>query len=423
VSSDDLLASLLAALDQRPDDHTLRLHVASQFLAADRSADALRQISQVLTRAPGLPQAITLLQQATAALAGETNGGEEHGRQAQPPEHFHPAPPAPASYDWLAAERDLGVVHHPFAEPAFVRHETPDDSPTSSFDIERPALTLADVGGMIDVKARLDSAFLTPMRNPELRKAFGKSLRGGLMLYGPPGCGKTFLARALAGELGARFMSVSLSDVLDMWIGSSERNVHEVFRAARQSAPCVVFLDEIDALGHKRSQLRGSAQRGSVNQLLIELDGATTDNEGVFVLAASNAPWDVDPALRRPGRLDRTVLVLPPDESARASILRSNLSQRPVSGVDIGKLVKHTDRFSGADLAHVVETAAERALSDSVRSGKIRPITMRDLTRAITEVRPSTGAWFETARNVAEFANTNGEYDDLLTYLKARRMI
>ena len=299
----------------------------------------------------------------------------------------------------------------------------PDEDPASAFDIERPTLTLSDVGGMHDVKARLDVAFLTPMRNPALRQAFGKSLRGGLMLYGPPGCGKTFLARALAGELGVRFTSVSLADVLDMWTGSSERNVREVFRAARQAAPCVLFLDEIDALGHKRSNMRGGTQRGSVNQLLTELDGATSDNEGVFVLAASNTPWDVDPALRRPGRLDRTVLVLPPDAEARAAILKYHLSQRPLSGVDIGKLVKRTDRYSGADLAHVVETAAERALSDSVRSGEIRPISQRDLMDALSEVRPSTGSWFETARNVAEFANTSGEYDDLLAYLKSQRLL
>lgn len=129
----------------------------------------------------------------------------------------------------------------------------------------------------------------------KLRRLYGKSLRGGLLLYGPPGCGKTFVARAVAGELGAKFLSVSVNDVLDMWIGNSERNMHEVFETARRQAPCVVFLDELDALGGKRSRTHSSGMRNTVNQLLTELDGVdAAANEGVFVLGATNVPWDVD---------------------------------------------------------------------------------------------------------------------------------
>jgi SpoVK/Ycf46/Vps4 family AAA+-type ATPase len=185
----------------------------------------------------------------------------------------------------------------------------------------------------------------------------------------------------------------------------------------------VLFLDEVDALGHKRSQMRGAAQRGSVNQLLTELDGVGSANDGVFVLAATNAPWDVDPALRRPGRLDRMVLVLPPDDEARAAILRTYLAQRPIANVDVGRLVRRTEHFSGADLAHLVDSAAERALADSVASGQVHPITDRELDAALKDVKPSTGAWFSTARNVAEFANDHGEYDDLLAYLKRRKLL
>jgi SpoVK/Ycf46/Vps4 family AAA+-type ATPase len=440
-----VIDSLLAALADRPDDVHLRMHVATLLLDAGRPVEALGQISQVLAANPADPQALTLLRRAGAALTGTPAPGviaPDSGivptpavppagdpMSDEPPPEVPPVTePSSGVFDWSAAESDLGPVDHPFAQPAFVddtgsNQDSSEGDPLSAYEVERPTLRLADVGGMDEVKARLDLAFLTPMRNPELRQAFGKSLRGGLMLYGPPGCGKTYLARALAGELGARFASVSLADVLDMWLGNSERNVHELFQAARRAAPCVVFLDEIDALGHKRSQIRGSAQRGSVNQLLTELDGVGSTNEGVFVLAASNAPWDVDPALRRPGRLDRTLLVLPPDADARAAILRSHLAQRPVTGIDVAKLVQRTDRFSGADLAHLVETAAERALTASVRSGTIQPITMGDLTAALSQVRPSTGAWFETARNVAEFANEHGEYDDLVDYLKRHRML
>jgi SpoVK/Ycf46/Vps4 family AAA+-type ATPase len=241
-------------------------------------------------------------------------------------------------------------------------------------DVERPSVTLADVGGLDDVKRRLEASFLGPMRNPELRAMYGKSLRGGLLLYGPPGCGKTFIARALAGELGARFVSIGLHDVLDMWLGESERNVHEIFEAARRAAPCVLFFDEVDALGQKRSHLARSAGRNVVVQLLNELDSTRDDNEGVFVLGATNQPWDIDPALRRPGRFDRMVLVLPPVAPARHAIAAYHLAGRPVEGVDLARVAARTDGYSGADIRLLCEAAAEEALADSVRTGRPRPI-------------------------------------------------
>ncbi len=345
------------------------------------------------------------------------------------------SPPPTPDFDWQAAEQEVGGI----VPPRFVAAEGGDgaglEAPlaadgrgdpgdASAWDIEAPgAVRLADVGGMQDVKDRLEAAFLAPMRNPELRKLFGKSLRGGLLLYGPPGCGKTFIARAVAGELGASFMSVSLSDVLDMYIGQSEQNVHDVFQTARRKAPCVVFLDELDALGAKRSRSHHSGLRNAVNQLLVELDGVDGQNEGVFVLAATNVPWDVDIALRRPGRLDRTLLVLPPDEPAREAILRYHLRERPIESVDLGKLVKATDGFSGADLAHVCESASETALLDSARTGTVRMIGMKDLLSAAKQIRPSTDPWFASARNVAMFANDGGTYDDLLAYLKKKRKL
>jgi SpoVK/Ycf46/Vps4 family AAA+-type ATPase len=261
------------------------------------------------------------------------------------------------------------------------------------------------------------------MRNPDLRRLYGKSLRGGLLLYGPPGCGKTFIARAVAGELGARFYPVSLVDVLDMYIGESERKLRAIFDTARENAPCVLFLDEVDAIGHKRTDLRGSGLRSVVQALLSELDGVSQNNDGVFVLAATNHPWDVDSALRRPGRFDRMLLVLPPDDAARQAVLRLHLRARPVENVDLKPLAKRTEGYSGADLAHVCETAAERAMADSVRTGAVRGIRQADLQAAIGEIRPSTGPWLEVARNVAQFANDSGTYDDLLAYLKKRRLV
>jgi SpoVK/Ycf46/Vps4 family AAA+-type ATPase len=282
---------------------------------------------------------------------------------------------------------------------------------------------LADVAGMTEVKQRLEAAFLAPMRNPELGRLYGKTLRGGLLMYGPPGCGKTFIARAVAGELGAAFMAVSFADVIDMFVGQSERNIHELFLLARRNAPCVLFLDEVDALGQKRSQLRNTPMRSAVNQLLLELDDVRASNDGVFLLAATNHPWDVDSALRRPGRFDRTLLVLPPDEGAREAIFRYHLRERPVAGVNLPRLASLTDGYSGADIAHICDTAAEHALMDSVQLETPRMIDQSDIEAAISELRPSLGPWFETARNVARFANEGGVYDDLAVYLRKHRLL
>jgi SpoVK/Ycf46/Vps4 family AAA+-type ATPase len=290
------------------------------------------------------------------------------------------------------------------------------------YDVETSSVLLADVHGMDDVKRRLEVAFLGPLRNPRLRGLYGKSLRGGLLLYGPPGCGKTFIAKAVAGEMGAKFISLSIVDVLNMYVGNSEQNLHQIFESARRNAPCVLFLDEIDALGHKRSSVNSSTMRTLGNQLLAELDGLDGNNEGVFVLAATNAPWDVDPALRRPGRFDRVILVLPPDRVARGPIVQYHLRERPVANIDLRKIVGATEDFSGADLAHLCESAAEHAMHDSIVSGEVRMIEQRDFDRALREVRPSTGPWMSAARNVAMFANESGTYDDLAAYLKKRKL-
>ncbi|GAA0634356.1 ATP-binding protein [Kutzneria viridogrisea] len=384
-----LIDSLLAAVRAAPTDTTLRTHLAQLLVTQGRNEEAISHIAVVLQQEPGSESARALMVQAMGA----------------------PVAPAP-EFDWQRAERELDLpVPTEFAEGA------------PAHEVARSTVRLADVGGMEQVKQRLEAAFLGPMRNPELRRMYGKSLRGGLLLYGPPGCGKTFLAKAVAGELGAGFLTVSLADVLDMWIGRSERNLREVFQLARRSAPCVLFLDEIDALGRKRTQLANSGMRNTVNQLLSEMDGADAENEGVFVLAATNHPWDVDPALRRPGRLDRTALVLPPDLPARVAIVRYHLRDRPIAGIDVTGIARRTEGYSGADLAHLCETAAERALLDSVRSGQPRMIDMPDLEAALRQVRPSLRPWFDTARNVALYANEGGQYDELVAYMKKHRLL
>ena len=330
----------------------------------------------------------------------------------------------PSRFDWDSAEEQVGGP-----APAFVQgreaelNEGTDPGGEDMWDVEASTLTLADVGGMQAVKDRLNMAFLAPLRNPEMRRLYGKSLKGGLMLYGPPGCGKTYIARALAGEMGASFVSITLTDILDQFIGNSEANLHSLFETARAHAPVVLFLDEIDAIGQKRSQVSSSGWRGVTNQLLTEMDGIDSGNEGVFILAATNVPWDVDPALRRPGRFDRSVAVLPPDEPARQSILRHHLGSRPVEGIDLAHLARQTNGFTGADLAHLADSAVEYAMMDSMRTGTVRMVTMKDFKRALRQVRPSAGPWFSTARNIVAYGNRDGQYDDLAAYMRANKLL
>jgi AAA+ superfamily predicted ATPase len=442
-----LLASLRRAVEAMPSDVALRLHLATMLIEAGQRDEGIREVGVILQLDPANTDALALISGSTGDLAASNpdaaagpsaglpavsdSGGQEFDWRAAESELADVLPPRFVGPDGAAADGGLadGGDGGEAADSGARNATAPDDRAASgggtngAFDAESAGLRLADVAGMQDVKQRLEAAFLAPMRNPELRRLYGKSLRGGLLMYGPPGCGKTFIARAVAGELGARFLAVSFADVVDSMLGQSERNIHEIFEIARRNAPCVVFLDEVDAIGQKRTQLRHTPMRAVVNQLLLELDDVSGGNEGIFLLAATNHPWDVDSALRRPGRFDRTLLVLPPDQSARAAIFRFHLRDRPVERVSLDKLAKLTDGYSGADIAHICESAAELALLDSVRRGEPRMIGQQDLETAAADIRPSLGPWFDAARNVALFANEGGAYDDLAAYLKKRRML
>jgi len=420
-----VLAALVKALEADPDSIPIRLHLAELLLDGGGESAAMDHVLQVLNRDPTNVAAIALAVRAADALGDGSRAAAyrkllaslQSSSETAPP-RVVPTPPPPPPAEEPPRPTPAGS-----SEPEAVPVSAEPDH-RGWWEVEVSGVTLADVGGMEDVKRRLHVALIGPMRNPELRQAYKKSLRGGLMLYGPPGCGKTFIARATAGELGAKFLSVGLAEVLDMWLGASERHVQEIFNTARRNAPCVVFLDELDAIGQKRSNLRSSpSQRGIVNQLLSEMDGFAGGNEGVFVLGATNHPWDVDSALLRPGRFDRVALVLPPDRPAREAILHGNLKERPVADIDVAWLAQHTEQFSGADLVHLCETATEQAMEESLMTGRVRNIGMGDFRTALKEVKPSTRAWFETARNYAMFANEGGAYDDLLVYMRQQRMV
>lgn len=414
-----VILAMQAAVENEPNNIALRLHLSTLLIEDGQFEESLRHSQVVLTQEPTNLDALEKAANSAEKL-GDLAKADSYRKLSKALKGETERPP-------IIPQRSANFEKDEWAD---ILEDEPLKIPQGDgfeenffFESERPDLRLEDVAGMEKVKKRLNLAFLAPLKNPEMMKLYGKSLRGGLLLYGPPGCGKTFIARAVAGELGASFITVGLSDVLDMWIGSSEKNIHDLFERARRNAPCVLFFDELDALGRKRSLSRTS-NHGAINQLLSELDGVSQQNDGVFVLAATNHPWDVDTALRRPGRLDRTLLVLPPDALAREAVLNFHLRGRPIDGtVDVGAIAKHSHEFSGADLAYLVESAAEFAMEESIETGKVRSIAQNDFKKALREVRSSTRPWFEIAKNYALFANDGGIYDDLLEYLKELRMI
>ncbi|MGY2133515.1 AAA family ATPase [Hymenobacter sp. HD11105] len=406
-----------AGLRQAPTDADLQLGLAATYAGLQKTSAAFVVVEELLNAQPEharghLLHARLLLQTgqltpareayATALRFNPTLDDAELATQLQErqraPSHGGPALEMPPSPGFAVDEQAL------FA------------------GLEKPKIKFADVGGMEAVKEEIRLKIIHPLQFPDLYKAYGKATGGGLLLYGPPGCGKTHLARATAGEVQASFINVGINDILDMWLGNSEKNLHQIFELARLQAPCVLFFDEVDALAANRHDLRQSAGRTVINQFLAELDGATSANDGVLIMAATNAPWHLDSAFRRPGRFDRIVLVTPPDEAARAAILEILLRDKPLAAnLNLPPIAAKTAGLSGADLRAVVDVAIETRLRESMRQCRPLPIEQNDLLGAIKQVRASTKEWFATAKNYALYSNEGGVYDDILVYLGIKK--
>lgn len=286
------------------------------------------------------------------------------------------------------------------------------------FFLEKPSISFDDVGGMENLKQEIDLKIIKPLEHADLYAAYGKKVGGGLLMYGPPGCGKTYIAKATAGEINANFISVGISQILDSLLGRSEKNLTYIFELARRNTPCVLFFDEVDALAASRSDMRGSAGRHVINQFLSELDGLDADNEGILVIGATNAPWHLDAAFRRPGRFDRIIFVPPPDNISKEKILEIILRNKPCEKIDFKKVIEFTKGFSGADLNAVVDMAVEQILLSAIKTGSPKPITTYDLIAAAKKHNASTRDWFNTAKNYAMFSNESGLYNDVLKYIK-----
>lgn len=403
------LKLLPADLEQWNDAPALKLVAARLCLAA---GDA----SRALQLAEGTEPAARMLKaQALAAL--------ERLKEAQV--EYRAAVEANPALEDMALWRRLtvSVVDFPNTEGRprlrVISNDNTDQSEVVRLLVpEKESLTFDDIGGLDELKKTIHKKIILPYQKPGLFQRFRKKVGGGVLLYGPPGCGKTLLARATAGECKATFFNVAISDVLDMYIGESERKLHALFEQARAQAPAVMFFDEVEALGGKRSNTREATSSKLVSQFLSEMDGFNNDNHGVLILAATNVPWSVDSAFRRPGRFDRVLFVPPPDRPARESMLKMMMKDRPMTeDIDFAFLAKSTSGFSGADLGELVESAADEAIEESISSGAEQLICDRHFKQALKEVRATTLEWLTTARNYARYANEGNQYDEVLAFL------
>ena len=304
--SSDYIAGLRAALAAAPNNITLRLLLAKTLGEANLFDQAAAEYQTASSTEPNNFEAAlglgkTLLQlnqakEARPALALAVTLNEAHAEA-----HLLYAQALSAAGDFGEAfvQQGIAVKLDPTLKVKLTNNQPSAISDqqlatgTANTNIvtkERTGITFEDVGGMEGVKERIRLSIIYPIQRPEIYKAYGKKAGGGLLLYGPPGCGKTYIARATAGEVKAEFIYVGLNDVLDMYLGESERKLHAVFESARRQSPAVLFFDEVDAIGNSRMNLRNSAGRNLVNQFLNEMDGMQGDNEGLLILGATNAP-------------------------------------------------------------------------------------------------------------------------------------
>ena len=430
--TDAAFETLLSRLDRAPENVTVRLAVIRRAVDLKLDSRALDLAFDLQPEDVATPDDRTLVAQVFARAGLDEDAALwGHDMCQDPPAAQDPTPivSVDEAFDAIDAELDADMAAaEQRAEDAVADDSTAAENVVSLHVFDRhdgrhaddaEEMTFADVGGLDHVKRDIERRIIAPFKQSSLLSRFKKKSGGGVLMYGPPGCGKTMIARATAGECGARFQAVAISDILDPYWGVAEQRLSAIFEKARNATPTILFFDEIDALGAKRSGNVAAHVSQMVSHFLAEMDGVKQRNDGVLVLAATNIPWAMDSAFLRPGRFDRLFFVPPPDAPARDAILRLELADRPaVPNLNFKAITQATSGYSGADLAQIVEFAADEAIDATLRQGREVPIDQSMLELAARNVRASTTDWLTTARNHATYANESGRYDDVLDFLK-----
>ena len=385
-----------------------RLGLAHVLALSGRGSEAVVRLEAMVSEQPRNARAQMLL-----ARVHLTEGDVREARAA-----YRKAREIDPTASDAGLEKELGVERRRVAEGAMPQINSPmgedvddpadpfagfdddfanfeDDDAFDSDDIERPCVKFDDVAGHDAVKKELSMVFVHPLAHPDLFRSYGKFAGGGVLLYGPPGCGKTLLAQATAGEAGSKLLVVRPHQVLDMYIGNSEKNLHQVFQMARENAPIVLFFDEVEALATDRRETRATVPRSLIHQFLTELDSCSQTAERVLVVAATNAPWLVDSAFRRAGRFDRSLYVPPPDDTGRALLLRMLAREKPVGTIDFERIAALTEGFTGADLVRLFERVVEDALFKAMEGSTLVPLDTEGFLQALPHIHPSAPAWQE----------------------------
>lgn len=287
---------------------------------------------------------------------------------------------------------------------------------------QKPSIKFTDIAGLEMVKENIKEAIVYPFKYPEEYKYFGVKPGGGILLYGPPGCGKTMLAAAAAAECDATFINLKVSDIKDKYVGESEKNVREVFNVARSYDRAILFFDEIDSLAGERSGSREGHEVSLVSELLAQMDGLEAKDavRKYLVLAATNRPWDVDIALRRPGRFDTTVFVPHPDFESRRKILELSLKGKPISSsVELDEITRETEGYASAEIVAMCQVAAKIPLRERIKEKKPRrQLAMADFKQALKEQRTVLTSWYAKAAKELVGSDQVDMFGDLIEAAK-----
>ncbi len=284
--------------------------------------------------------------------------------------------------------------------------------------IKKSDILFKDIGGLEELKEEIRFKIIEPLQHPGLFAYYGKKMGGGILMYGPPGCGKTLIAQATANEAHATFFHVKSSDLKSKYVGETEKNIAELFEKARKHQPSIIFFDEFEALGADRTAAQHAHEISSVAQLLTEMDGMGTKDQKILLLAATNEPWAIDPALRREGRFGETLFIPPPDVIAREQVLRVHMKGRPLSkDVEFKALAQQTEHWSGADLMGLCEMATDIPLKEYFTTRKQRPVGMKDFLQAMKRMNSVTIPWLRKAQRVVKERKLEESFAHLLRFV------